>query len=108
MKLFFITEGSQRSGLGHLYRVRSFALNCLKEPSVDIRIYPEISSKLLSIFSGLDDKLLLNLDGENLINEIVYFNPDYIVFDLLKYETIKFEQLKFLGITTVSLSPIFN
>lgn len=108
MKLFFITEGSQRSGLGHLYRVRSFALNCLKEPSFDFRIYPEISSNLLSIFSDLDDKLLLNLDYKNLINEIILFKPDYIIFDLLKFNTMIFEQLKFLGIKTVSLSPIFN
>ena len=108
MRIFIITEGSEQSGLGHLYRVKSFALKFLKEEHISIKIYIDISKNLISIFSDLEKFLVHKTTNENLVKEIQHFRPDFIIFDLLKIDDLLFEKIINLNVKTVSFSPIFN
>lgn len=108
MKLFIITEGSENSGLGHLYRVKSFAAKCQKEETAIFRIYPFISNDLLPIFIDFQKSVLPRTSDDELIQQILNFQPDFILFDLLQIDDNLFDRIKDNRIKTVSLSPIFN
>lgn len=108
MRIFIITEGSDQSGLGHLYRVKSFALKCLKKEHISIKIYTDITKNLLSIFTDFESLLIYKTTNDKLLNLIRRYNPDFIIFDLLKIDEVLFNKIKKLNIKTVSFSPIFN
>lgn len=106
MRIFILTEGSEKTGLGHLYRVKTFALNCLKNDSVELKIRSFVDKKLESIFRDLDN-YIVNPKAK-LIQEIKAFSPNFVIFDLLEIDNQLFGEINGLGIKLVSLSPIFS
>lgn len=108
MKLIIITEGSQKNGLGHLSRVKSFILNLKNEKDVEIKAIAMINDDLKNIFNEIIAEVYFTKKNSEIIDLIIMFNPDFIIFDLLQIDNILFERIKSLKKQIVSISPIFS
>ena len=108
MRVFIITEGSLKNGLGHLNRVKTFVSELKREKEIIIRVAAFISDDLKNIFEDIKEYVDYPQSSSTLQEEIRKFHPDFVIFDLLKIDDKFFKNIKRLKAQTVSLSPIFS
>jgi hypothetical protein len=107
MKLLVIAEGSEKNGLGHLYRTRTFAEAARSCAEVSLLVLAE-TGLAGSIFRKFDDITTVIRHHDEILQHTDAFKPDYVVFDMLEADDGVFQKIKAKSVKTVSLSPIFS
>ncbi|GMU21818.1 MAG: hypothetical protein AMXMBFR13_19070 [Phycisphaerae bacterium] len=106
MRLQIVTRGSQREGMGHLIRTRTFAKAAQEEHAVEvIAVAPE---ELRSVLAELVCPLHLVPDDAGVLTHVEKFGPDVVVFDLTHIDEEVFLAVRQVPLLTASLSPVFE
>lgn len=106
MKVAVICSGSSKTGLGHLFRARSF-VNYAKKKS-NVKVFAIVEKGLETIFHDHAEITQILYSEETLTKKVLACKPDVIVFDLLFLTNSTFKKLKETGCLLVSISPIFD
>jgi spore coat polysaccharide biosynthesis predicted glycosyltransferase SpsG len=104
-KVLFICAGSTSVGLGHVIRTKNVATVFSLKGTVHVIIIGDKTVVKLLYGASFSFNIIPNTDKINKLIE--NYNPDIVVFDLIKFPKKIFRKLNRKSIT-VSISPIFN
>lgn len=82
-KILIITNGSNKVGMGHIYRSISIA-KALKEKNIDVCFSISKNKNIENKLRKIGKCYLTNFDQKSQLKQISQINPDIIIIDLLK------------------------
>lgn len=106
MRIQIVCRGSVEDGLGHLFRVRTFAEVALR--SHEVCVIAVVEHGLESVFEKLACQVHFLRYDELVVDYVCAYMPDVLVFDLTRLDENVFLQVNKLSSITVSLSPVFE
>lgn len=105
MKIQIICKGTRKSGLGHLFRSKTFARHALSRHEVEIVALSEPG--LEKIFDGLDCPVRHVTSSLQALPLVAAYRPDALLYDLTEIEPVVMRKANAKALLTVSLSPLF-
>jgi len=105
VRFLVVCRGSDREGLGHLYRARSFAREAALRH--DVRLVAIADRRYASLFDGMEGGCEFVSDDAGVPPAVAAFHPHVVVLDVLDLARPVYDALRGGGRLVVSISPIF-
>jgi spore coat polysaccharide biosynthesis predicted glycosyltransferase SpsG len=106
MKVQIICRGSVKSGLGHLFRTKTFAKKAVNV--CEGEVIAIVDSGLESLLNELGCPVHFVRRDDEILKYVKGFTPDFLVFDLTVLQKDVFLRVREYAPVSVSMSPIFE